>query len=739
MSVNEDHDRPGKWIVKRKYKDRVGNEKWTSKRGFDSYEDAKEWEKEFLKSINYASEKYPKAIKDITLTSFFYNYYVKTLKSKESRQQAISKFERKIKPYLGDKFLLDITGRDVFAWQSKILQENKKSKKPYAETTLHGFRNTLTAIYNFAEKKYKIPNPCSRVQSMGVEDFIKPYDFWTPEEYLEFRKYVTEKYNDSEINLAYDMVYYGGLAKGELVALKADDIRENTVTINGSGKDSTRARFGRSFKIPLFLSEAVHYFITTNHRKKQIFSASIIEKLGDILKEYQEDGPKRKKILLKEIQYSHVFLLIISGCTDTEIANRQGRNVRIIQKRFSKLFESEEAKRYLEEAKDGKIDYPYKLPARLMPQQDSLYIHKDTEQEPQNPPPEEKRPSLGNMVNVYGYRVENNALVVDKEEAIAVRHLFKIYRDGEGANCGIVARCLTDEYGYKKRNGSAFSSTDVSKIWQRKELYQGKYQEKYGQYYAILPDHLSSVEDYLAFDPENYQIAADAANNTLLSCTNQENECDTGSDFADKDNDIEKEADIEYYLSVEEAVGDKEDVISERSNGKEIIMSNETMKKIDVIASDGTVCTFSRPNEKWWEASGLIRIADMLNGSVAFRTRGSHKIMLVRMCSDAEAKEVVTMGNQKVMSIELVFTKQCTFAGPYITTDIPISMADVFAISNELDCDVILQTHGKNNEEYELRPVLEENENKPNEVPNDIPGADEKNKPADIDPDELPF
>jgi len=738
MSVNEDHDRPGKWIVKRKYKDRAGNEKWTCKRGFDSYEDAKEWEKEFLKSIDYASEKYPKAIKDITLTRFFYDYYVKTLKSKESKQQAISKFERKIKPYLGDKFLLDITGRDVLTWQSKILQENKKSEKPYAETTLHGFRNTLTAIYNFAEKKYKIPNPCSRVQSMGVEDFIKPYDFWTPEEYLEFRKYVTEKYNDSEINLAYDMVYYGGLAKGELVALKADDIQENTVTIKGSGKDSTRARFGRSFKIPLFLSEAVHYFITTNHRKKLIFSASVVEKLGDILKEYQEDGPKRKKILLKEIQYSHVFLLIISGCTDTEIANRQGRNVRIIQKRFSKLFESEEAKRYLEEAKAGKIDYPYRLPARLMPQQDSLYIPKDTEQEPQNQRPEEKRPSLGNMVNVYGYRVENNALVVDKEEAIAVRRLFKIYRDGEGANCGIVARCLTDEYGYKKRNGSAFTSTDVSKIWQRKELYQGKYQEKYGQYKAILPDPLSSVADYLAFDPDDYQLAATAANNNPLSCT-EENEFDTGRDFMDKNNDIEKEADIECNLSVEEAAGDKEDVISERSNGKEIVMSNETMKKIDVIASDGVVCTFNRPNKKWWEASGLIRIADMLNGNVAFRTRGSRKIMLVRMYYDTYANDEVSVNNQKVMSIKLFFTKQYAFANPCISTLFSISAEDVFTISDELDCDVVIQTKGENKEEYEIRPVFEENENKPNEVPNDIPRSDEKNKPVDIDSDELPF
>ena len=207
----------------------------------------------------------------------------------------------------------------------------------------------------------------------------------------------------------------------------------------------------------------------------------------------------------------------------------------------------------------------------------------------------------------------------------------------------------------------------------------------------------------------------------------------------EKETDSEKDEKIEYCLPVEEAVCNNEDVISERSNGKEIVMSNETMKKINVIASDGVVCTFNRPNKKWWEASGLIRIADMLNGNVAFRTRGTRKIMLVRMYYDTYANDEVSVNNQKVMSIKLFFTKQYAFANPCISTLFSISAEDVFAISDELDCDVVIQTKGENKEEYELRPVFEENENKPNEVPNDIPRSDEKNKSVDIDSDELPF
>ena len=77
----------------------------------------------------------------------------------------------------------------------------------------------------------------------------------------------------------------------------------------------------------------------------------------------------------------------------------------------------------------------------------------------------------------YGYKVENHSLIINQDEAITVRIIFRM-KDTEKKTYKEIVNFLND-LGKTNRSGTKFSISTVQTIYENKKVYQGMY--KYGK------------------------------------------------------------------------------------------------------------------------------------------------------------------------------------------------------------------------------------------------------------------
>ena len=73
------------------------------------------------------------------------------------------------------------------------------------------------------------------------------------------------------------------------------------------------------------------------------------------------------------------------------------------------------------------------------------------------------------------YKIENGRLVINEEEAPAVRFLFECKKNGENM---LNTMKLLNEHGFRTRNGKEFVISTISSIWYNERTYRGEY--RYG-------------------------------------------------------------------------------------------------------------------------------------------------------------------------------------------------------------------------------------------------------------------
>lgn len=76
-------------------------------------------------------------------------------------------------------------------------------------------------------------------------------------------------------------------------------------------------------------------------------------------------------------------------------------------------------------------------------------------------------------------------MIIVEEEAYVVKKVLSLYNDGNGMSSKQIVEML-DQEGVRTRLGSKLQSNMVLRIWQNKDLYQGKRQNKYGYYPPII-------------------------------------------------------------------------------------------------------------------------------------------------------------------------------------------------------------------------------------------------------------
>lgn len=341
MPVFKDKDR-GTFYVKTYYTDYTGTKRQKKKRGFKLQREAKEWERNFLKTQQA----------DLTMTfENFVRIYNEDMKHRLREHTYTQKqyvINKKLLPFFGKLPLSEITPATVRKWQNELMAYRDDAGQPYSETYLRTINNQLAAIMNYAVRYYNLPdNPCRKAGSIG-KGHAEEMNFWTAEEFKAFLERVSDK---PQARAGFLTLYYTGIRIGELLALEYADIDfiDCKLTISKSfqrigGKDvitpPKTPKSKRTISIPAFLRDELKAYtdmLYGLHKHDRIFpyTKSFFE--HEMVRGVANSSVK--KIRLHDLRHSHASLLIELGFSPLAIADRLGHEkVETTLNTYSHLF-----------------------------------------------------------------------------------------------------------------------------------------------------------------------------------------------------------------------------------------------------------------------------------------------------------------------------------------------------------------------------------------------------------------
>ena len=225
------------------------------------------------------------------------------------------------------KKINEITPVDVRKWQNELLKQN------YKPTYIKTINNQLSAIFNYAEKYYNLPNnPARKAGSIG-KSHAEEMQFWTQEEFTKFENALIDK---RQSYLAFKMLYWTGMRLGELLALTIGDIdfERNMINITKSyqrirKKDIITApktpNSKRTISVPEFLIADLEDYISSMYKPQK--EDRVFEITKYFLEHEMQRGIKKsgvKRIRIHDLRHSHASHLIHIGVPILEVSRRLG-------------------------------------------------------------------------------------------------------------------------------------------------------------------------------------------------------------------------------------------------------------------------------------------------------------------------------------------------------------------------------------------------------------------------------
>ncbi|WP_193063397.1 site-specific integrase [Oceanobacillus oncorhynchi] len=196
-----------------------GERKRYMKRGFKTKKEAKNAEIDFLYNFDIEDEENLSFEK---IADMYLSWYKK--RRKESSYMKIESVVRiHLKPFFGRKKIKEITKRDVIRFHDKLLDNLGIASAKKIHTI-------LSATLNHAIKmEYLKVNVAREVGNIEMKE-PKRLDFWTIDEFKQF----IQEVDDLLLKSLFMTLFYGGLRKGEALALtwKDIDFDNNTININ---------------------------------------------------------------------------------------------------------------------------------------------------------------------------------------------------------------------------------------------------------------------------------------------------------------------------------------------------------------------------------------------------------------------------------------------------------------------------------------------------------------------------
>lgn len=330
------------WYCKFYYTDYEGKRRQKWKGGFALKRDAEAYESGFLNSVAFTPSMPFGAFLDLYRNDV----------DGRLREHSIIAREYRIGNHIVDSFgdmkLNDIDALDIRRWQNELLE------KGLANYTLKGIQSTLSAVFNHAVKFYGLKtNPCKTAGILTSTDETKePMPFWTYEQYSA----VIAEVDDLKAQTAIALLYWSGMRKGELLALRWNkiDFEAGTCEISQSYQriggeavvTATKTGDRRTILLPDVCLDQLSTYRNALYRpdpddyvfdwEKRFIEKGIAEGAG-------RAGVKR--IHVHGLRHSHASLLISLGANIVLISKRLGHaKVSTTLDTYSHFFPDDEKK-----------------------------------------------------------------------------------------------------------------------------------------------------------------------------------------------------------------------------------------------------------------------------------------------------------------------------------------------------------------------------------------------------------
>lgn len=329
-----------KWFVKYSYVDEEGKKKYITKRGFDTKREALQWEDDNRKQVLNK--------KDMLFEDFVDKYKLNHLirLKPDTAKIKSSIIDNIITPFFKGFKMTEIGVNDVVEFQNTLLDEKANNGKGYSESYIRTVHSVLVALLGFACKEYGLDkNPAQIAGGVGSLQ-SRSDEFWTYEEYKKFIDYYR---SDKETYYAFEVLYWSGMRRGELLALTPEDFdfRNDLVhinkTLNEDADEDTdnlpKTESSKRFiKLPKSLCMELSEYIEEKQKgsKQRVFdmSPSKLNRKVDI-------GSKAtgvKRIRIHSFRHSHASLLIKLGYSPMAIASRLGHSGSYVVHRYSHMW-----------------------------------------------------------------------------------------------------------------------------------------------------------------------------------------------------------------------------------------------------------------------------------------------------------------------------------------------------------------------------------------------------------------
>lgn len=286
-----------------------------------------------------------------------YNYYLVYAKNrvKESTFYDIKNvYYKHIDCYFGNKYITEITKRDILNWQAKL------DNQGYSYKYKSKIRGYVSVMLEYAVKYFDLPtNVVKQVDNFKNNTVKQEMQVWSFEEFKKFINLVDEQIYKA----LFLTLYFTGCRKGEALALTWNDIDFDSSTLN-INKSLTRK------------SVDTAYAITTPKNNSSIRKILIPDILIQAFKNIQKYGigsdqlifsdnngyplaentitrkfkhyttlADIKQIRIHDLRHSHASLLISQGESIVMVAKRLGHsNIEQTLNTYSHLMPNEELK-----------------------------------------------------------------------------------------------------------------------------------------------------------------------------------------------------------------------------------------------------------------------------------------------------------------------------------------------------------------------------------------------------------
>lgn len=331
----------GKWYYYGMIKTIYGQQKQYKERGFKTKAEAIRAEQIFRSSFN--SNPSEKTLDELYEEFILYSERKKASTVNKDKQM----YHLHIQPYFGNRNYLDIKVQEILQWQQELLNE-----KHLTPVNINNIMKSFSKYYGYTKKIYL--NNYNPISLAGrLKEPKRLYTTWDQEEFSAFIR----EADSLKFRVAFHILYFTGIRRGELLALRWTDYDARSINISKNcsqikgGYVITEPKTGNSYQIIELGNETIRLLdeYKATVRKEDGFMKNWYILGNTRPLPFNELGRQKDKyeklahlphIYIQDFRHSHISMLIDYKIPLPVIAGRAGDTINTILKTYAHQFKN---------------------------------------------------------------------------------------------------------------------------------------------------------------------------------------------------------------------------------------------------------------------------------------------------------------------------------------------------------------------------------------------------------------